>query len=85
MMRTIDFMKNTHSTRPIMVRMIPIAECFYKEKHNMPFKDSPFWPYFRNRKTHLLDGVFHAKTLFSSDNLSNIHRGEVRKRLNRRS
>ena len=80
MMRTIDFMKNTHSTRPIMVRMIPIAECFCKENHNPPFKDSPFWSYFRKRKTHLLDGVFHAKTQVSSDNLSNIHRGEVRKR-----
>ena len=85
MMRTIDFMKNTHSTRPIMVRMIPIAKCFYKERNNPPFKDSPFWLYFRKRKTHLLDGVFHAKTLFSSDNLSNIHQGEVRKRLSRRS
>ena len=64
MMRTIDFMKNTHSTRPIMVRIIPIAECFYKENHNPPFKDSPFWLYFRKRKTHLLEGVFHAKMLF---------------------
>ena len=64
MMRTIDFMKNTHSTRPIMVRMIPIAECFCKENHNPPFKDSPFWSYFRKRKTHLLDVIFHAKMLF---------------------
>ena len=56
MMRTIDFMKNTHSTRPIMIRMILIAKCFYKENHNIPFKDSPFWPYFRNRKRTL----FHA-------------------------
>ena len=54
---------------PIMVRMIPIAECFYKERNNPPFKDSPIWPYFRKRKTYLLDGVFHAKTLFSSGNL----------------
>lgn len=45
MMLTIDFMKNTHSTRPIMVRMIPIAECFYKERDNPPFEDSPIWPY----------------------------------------
>lgn len=22
----------------------PIAECFYKERNNPPFKDSPFWP-----------------------------------------
>lgn len=62
MMRTIDFMKNTHSTRPIMVKMIPIAECFYKERNNPLFKDSSSWPYFRKRKTHLLDGVFYAKT-----------------------
>ena len=44
MMRTIDFMNNTHSTRPIMVRMIPIAECFYKERNNPPFKDTLFGP-----------------------------------------
>lgn len=62
MMRTIDFMKNTHSTRPIMIRMILIAKCFYKENHNIPFIDSPSWLYFRKRKTHLLDGVFYAKT-----------------------
>ena len=33
-----------------------IIECFYKENHNIPFKDSPLWPYFRNRKRTL----FHA-------------------------
>ena len=33
-----------------MVRMISIAECFYKENHNMAFKDGPIWPYFRKRK-----------------------------------
>ena len=50
MMLTIDFMKNTHSTRPIMVRMISIAECFYKETYNLPFRDGPIWPYSRCRK-----------------------------------
>lgn len=64
MMRTIDFMKNTHSTRPIMVRMIPIAKCFYKERNNPPFKDSPFWSYFRKRKTHLLMAYFMRKRRF---------------------
>ena len=67
MMRTIDFMKNTHSTRPIMIRIILIAECFYKERNNPPFKDSPFWPYFRNRKRTLFHAVpeqFQCRRIF---------------------
>ena len=45
MKRTMDFMKNTHMTSAIMVRNIPIAECFYKENHNIRLTEGPYWPF----------------------------------------
>lgn len=45
MKRTMDFMKNTHMTSAIMVRKIPIAECFYKENHNIRLTEGPYWPF----------------------------------------